>query len=179
MLTQKPLHPQKNLKANWQHKNVTNTSITQRLRTDMGRSDGVTIATQLVRLNRFTVFTSFKSIWKLLQIILWAFFPQNLVNIVSRMFLKESLAWYSVAIRRSEFRVVGLENSSSFSKSKIWPSDHRENYKSCAWPASTALCKSSLERCTLTNKALGASEGGDLMCKLPTEWPCYTPDPQG
>ena len=30
------------------------TSITQRLRTDLGRSVGVTIATQLVWLNRFT-----------------------------------------------------------------------------------------------------------------------------
>ena len=41
-------------KATWQHKkNATKTSITQRLRTDLGRSVGVTIATQLVWLNRF------------------------------------------------------------------------------------------------------------------------------
>ena len=35
-------------------KTATKTSITQRLRTDLGRSAGVTIATQLVWLNRFT-----------------------------------------------------------------------------------------------------------------------------
>ena len=35
-------------------KNATKTSITQRLLTDLGRSAGVTIATQLVWLNRFT-----------------------------------------------------------------------------------------------------------------------------
>ena len=35
-------------------KTPTKTSITQRLRNDLGRSVGVTIATQLVWLNRFT-----------------------------------------------------------------------------------------------------------------------------
>ena len=35
-------------------KTPSKTSITQRLRTDLGRSVGVTIATQLVRLNRLT-----------------------------------------------------------------------------------------------------------------------------
>ena len=35
-------------------KTTQKTSITQRLRTDLGRSVGVTIATQLVWLNRFT-----------------------------------------------------------------------------------------------------------------------------
>ena len=37
-----------------QHKNATKTSITQQYRTDLGRSVGVTIATQLVWFNRFT-----------------------------------------------------------------------------------------------------------------------------
>ena len=41
-------------KAMRQHKNATNTSITQRLRTDFGRSVGVTTATPLVLLNRIT-----------------------------------------------------------------------------------------------------------------------------
>ena len=41
-------------KAKWQHKIATKRSITQRLRTDLGRSVGVTTATQLVWLNRFT-----------------------------------------------------------------------------------------------------------------------------
>ena len=37
-------------KATWQHKNATKTSTTQRLRTDLGRSVGITIVTQLVLL---------------------------------------------------------------------------------------------------------------------------------
>ena len=40
--------------APWQHKKATKTSITQWLRTDLGRSVGVTAVTQLVWLNRFT-----------------------------------------------------------------------------------------------------------------------------
>ena len=41
--------------ATWQHNNATKKlPITQRLRIDLGRSVGVTIATQLVWLNRFT-----------------------------------------------------------------------------------------------------------------------------
>ena len=43
-------------KATWQHKNATKTSITQRLRADLGRSDGVTIATQLVWLKPLPVY---------------------------------------------------------------------------------------------------------------------------
>ena len=43
-----------NSTTNWQHKDATKTSITQRLRTDLGRSIGVTTAIQLVWLNRFT-----------------------------------------------------------------------------------------------------------------------------
>ena len=41
-------------KATWQHKNATKTSITQWLRTDLGRSAGAMISTQLVCLNPFT-----------------------------------------------------------------------------------------------------------------------------
>ena len=41
-------------KATWQHKNATKTLITQLLRTDLGRSVGVTAVTQLVWLNQFT-----------------------------------------------------------------------------------------------------------------------------
>ena len=45
----------KNLKSNvTTQRTPPKTSITQRLRTDLGRSAGVTIATQLVWLNRFT-----------------------------------------------------------------------------------------------------------------------------
>ena len=46
-------------KATWQHKNATKTSITQRLRTDLGRSVRVTTkATHFVWFNRFTVYES-------------------------------------------------------------------------------------------------------------------------
>ena len=54
VLWQKPLHRQKNAKSNVKTKKPPKTSITQRLRTDLGRSVGVTIATQLVWLKRFT-----------------------------------------------------------------------------------------------------------------------------
>ena len=36
--------------------------------------------------------------------------------------------------RRSEFHLVGVENSQTSSTSPVWPSDHRENCRSCAWP---------------------------------------------
>ena len=49
-----PYADRKNLKATWKHKTPPKTSITQRLQTDLGRSVGVTIATKLVWLNRFT-----------------------------------------------------------------------------------------------------------------------------
>ena len=48
-----PYTDRKIQKATWQHKNATKSSITQRLRTDLGRSVEVTKATQLVWLNRF------------------------------------------------------------------------------------------------------------------------------
>ena len=55
VLWQKPLHRQKNPKSNvTTQKRHQKTLITQRLRTDLGRSVGVMKATQLVWLNRFT-----------------------------------------------------------------------------------------------------------------------------
>ena len=55
VLPQKPLHPQKNLKSHvTTQKTQPKTSITQRLRTDLGRSIGVSTVTQLVWLNQFT-----------------------------------------------------------------------------------------------------------------------------
>ena len=51
----KPFQPQKKIqKANWQHKTLPKTCIIQRLQTYLGRSVGVTKATKLVSLNRFT-----------------------------------------------------------------------------------------------------------------------------
>ena len=41
-------------KATWQHKHATKTLITQRLRTDLGRSVALTTVTPLMLLNRFT-----------------------------------------------------------------------------------------------------------------------------
>ena len=41
------------------------------------------------------------------------------------------------------------------STSKEWPTDHREDDMSCAWPLTTALYRSFLKHCTLTNKAVG------------------------
>ena len=47
-----PYTHRKGRKSTWQHKTPPNTSITQRLQTDLRRAIGVTIATQLVWLNR-------------------------------------------------------------------------------------------------------------------------------
>ena len=56
--------------------------------------------------------------------------------------------------RRSEFHLAGLKNSETPSSSSVWPSDHREDYRSCAWPYFSPV-RSFLKRCTLTNKAVG------------------------
>ena len=53
-MTKAPTPTEKSKKQRDNIKNATKTSITQRLRTDLGRSVWVTTATQLVRLNRFT-----------------------------------------------------------------------------------------------------------------------------
>ena len=52
-LTKTPL-PTENSKINGQHNNATKTSITKRLRTDLGWSVGITTAIQLMLLNWFT-----------------------------------------------------------------------------------------------------------------------------
>ena len=63
------------------------------------------------------------------------------------------LRWSSLQTKegqmRSEFRLDGLENSQTPSTSEVLASDHRENM-------STALYRSFLKHCTLTNKAVGA-----------------------
>ena len=56
VLWQKPLHPQNNPKEQRDNiKTPTKTLITQLLRTDLGRSVGVTAVTQLVWLNQLRV----------------------------------------------------------------------------------------------------------------------------
>ena len=56
--------------------------------------------------------------------------------------------------KRNEFNPVGLENSETPSLSEVWPSDHRRTIGLVLCPC-TALYRSFLKRCTLTNKAVG------------------------
>ena len=53
-MTKAPTPNEKSKKQRDNTKTPQKTSITQRLQTDLGRSAGVTIATQLVWLNRYT-----------------------------------------------------------------------------------------------------------------------------
>ena len=48
--------------------------------------------------------------------------------------LRRSCLQTSEGQRRSEFHLVGLQNSEMPAKSSVCPSDHREDYMSCAWP---------------------------------------------
>ena len=52
-----------------------------------------------------------------------------------------------------EFHLVGFENSQTPSRTTVWPSDHREDYMSCAWPFNS-LVRLFPKHCTLTNKAV-------------------------
>ena len=58
-----PYTDRKIKKATWKHKTPPKTSITQRLQTDLGRSVGVTIATQLVWLNRYEIILEQFPVW--------------------------------------------------------------------------------------------------------------------
>ena len=60
-MTKAPTPTEKSKKQRDNTKTPPKTSITQRLRTDLGRSVGVTIATQLVWLNQLTGSQSFKN----------------------------------------------------------------------------------------------------------------------
>ena len=62
---------------------------------------------------------------------------------VPRIFVKRNLSpsllrWSSLQTkegqRHTEFHLVGFENSQTPSTTTVWPSDHREDYRSCAWP---------------------------------------------
>ena len=37
-------------------------------------------------------------------------------------------------VKDTEFHLVGFENSQTPSTTTVWPTDHREDYRSCAWP---------------------------------------------
>ena len=54
------------------------------------------------------------------------------------MYLKESLTRSSTVIlsyklRRVNGEMIGIENSEKPSTSSVWPSDHRKEYRYCAW----------------------------------------------
>ena len=68
--------------------------------------------------------------------------------------------------RWSEFHLVGLENSERPSTSSVWPTDHREDYRSCVGPF-TALYRSFLKRCTLINKTVGTTSIWRALSKPP------------
>ena len=57
---------------------------------------------------------------------------------VKRNFSPGFLRWSSIQTkegqRHTEFHLVGFENSQTPSTTTVWPSDHREDYRSCAWP---------------------------------------------
>ena len=70
-------------------------------------------------------------------------FSPNLVQYhFKNMYPKESLTRSSTVIlstskkgqRQNEFHLVGLKNSETPSTSSVWPSDHREDYRSFALP---------------------------------------------
>ena len=70
-------------------------------------------------------------------------FCRNLVifrskNICQKESLTGLLRWSSLQTkegqRNTEFLLVGFENSQTPSTTTVWPSDHREDYRSCAWP---------------------------------------------
>ena len=108
-----------------------------------------------------------KNIWKVLQVILWAFI-KIIWNIVSKkdcICLKESLLIRSSTVSlqtkegqmRSEFPLVRLESKMP-SMTKVWPSDHREGDRVWAWPRP-------LQPCIDIFKALHSNHqgGGDYM----------------
>ena len=65
----------------------------------------------------------------------WYFVPRIFVN---RNLLPGLLWWSSLQTkegqRPTKFLLVGFGNSQTPSTTTVWPSDHREDYRSCAWP---------------------------------------------
>ena len=84
-------------------------------------------------------------------------FCPNLVTICLWRNLTIGLLWWCFlqskeGQKRSEFCLGGLDNSfKNTSTSNVRPRDHREDYRSCAWP----LYRSSPKHWTLTNKVMG------------------------
>ena len=109
-----------------------------------------------------TLVLASKNIWKVLKIILWTF-VEIWWYFVPRIFVKRNLSpgllwWSSLQTkegqRHTEFHLVEFENSQTPSTTTVWPSDHRKDYRSCAWPF-YSLYEPFLKHCTLTNKAVG------------------------
>ena len=85
-----------------------------------------------------------KKNWKVLQVILWSLI-QCWQNNVSRIYI---FLWkcltpsytviYSTNLRRVEMAAIYVSSGSKIvenpSTSKVWPSDHREDYRSCVRP---------------------------------------------
>ena len=80
--------------------------------------------------------------FRVLKIILWTS-VEIWWYFVPRIFVKRNLSpsllrWSSLQTkegqRHTEFHLVGFENSQTPSTTTVWPSDHREDYRSCAWP---------------------------------------------
>ena len=66
----------------------------------------------------------------------WAF-VQILGKIVSRICFWRNLSTSLLlwpCLQTKEGKKCRLENSYTPSTSKVWPSDHREEYRSCSWP---------------------------------------------
>ena len=65
-------------------------------------------------------------------------FRSKNINFVKRNLTPGLLRWSSLQTkegqRHAEFHLVGFENSRTPSTTTVWPSDHREDYRSCAWP---------------------------------------------
>ena len=102
-----------------------------------------------------------ENVWKVLKVILWTS-VQIWCNIVLRICIQRNhspglLRWSCLQTeegqRWNEFYLIGLENSETPSTSSVWPNDHREKYRSCAWPLYSRVQIN--KRCTLTNKAVG------------------------
>ena len=108
--------------------------------------------------HRITVMTSFEIYLESRSGHTITFYP----NVVSRICFGRNISrgllrWSSLQTKegqmQSKFRLAGLLNSYTPSTSRVWPSDHREDHRSCACPF-YSLYISFLKHCTLSNKAV-------------------------
>ena len=81
------------------------------------------------------------NIWKVLQIIIrafvqmwWKSIEEVLEGISHPVFFKLSSLETKDGESRSQYFLIGLENSKTPSTSKVRARHHREDYRSCTWP---------------------------------------------